>query len=559
MDPRYSAQDILRCDLCETALVQSHCELCHINLCKACVGDHLSDPSKNHRVVPYKAQTSTPNYPKCLNHASKLCELFCERCDISVCTTCVSSEKHHGHAFTDILQKLSSKTKEIENDLKELEKRIYPRYEEIHSEIKIEQVNSAEHYEKLTTALTSHGEEWHREIDVIVNKLRSVISDMKNKHLAALNQQEKELTLNISEMQKNILEMKNALEDKDISFIFSSFKVRIAELRIFPPKLKFSLPTFSPQPINKENISQQFGFLTNLTMTTEKHGYAIKTSEALGSPNTSLLAVPELITTIVTGNKYPQCSVTCLNDKEIWTSGKAITMKLYNHKGKLIKEIQSELRAYQHDIAVTRSGDLVYTEPYTRTVNRVKNEQIQEVIRLQHWIPYNICSTISDDLLLTMDSDNGKQSKVVRYSGSTEIQSIQFDDEGRPLYSSHYLKHINENRNLDICVADKDAHSVVVVSHGGKFLFRYTGHSNIASGSFNPYGITTDSQCQILTTDADSNLIHILDQDGQFLRYIENCDFCNPWGLCVDSKDNLFVTECFSGKVKKIRYMNKML
>ncbi|XP_055999117.1 uncharacterized protein LOC125653926 [Ostrea edulis] len=553
MHPRRSAQEVLLCDLCETIPLQSHCELCNTNLCKACVGEHLSDSSKRHNVVPFLQRKVTPNYPKCPKHPDKHCELHCEECNIPVCITCVSSGKHKGHDMSDILEKLGAKTESLQKDLEELETRIYPRYEEMASNVQTEKAELETNYGKLTTVADQQGEILHREITAIVNRRKSGIAEMKTKHLDALNKNTEEITQKMAELKQIMSDLKSILKSNDVS-LTSTYKSRNSEFRTLPPKVRVTLPSLSPQKINKDQLNEMFGSLSPLSINTE-HGDTMKSAEAVSSPPVKpLLDEPRVTATIDTGYSYLY-SVSCLSEDQVWTHGDNETMKLLNLQSKLLTSIQTKSGREPTDIAVTRDGDLVYTDTSNNTVNLIKNKQIQTVITLQGWRPGYVCCTAGNNLLVTMESDDRKPSKVVRYSGSTEKQSIQFDDQGRPLYSSdNNNKYLSENKNLDICVADFTARAVVVVNQSGKLRFRYTGHPSNTEQSFDPFGITTDSQSHILTADGNNRRIHILDQDGQFLRYI-HCHLDYPWGLCVDIRDNLFVAEYYTAKVKKIQYL----
>nr|XP_022334712.1 uncharacterized protein LOC111131463 [Crassostrea virginica] len=542
-DPMYSLQDVIRCKLCETPVPPKHCDICHIHLCEVCVGKHLSDQSKDHYIVPFKLRGITR---ECTKHSTEVCKQLCTTCNIPICPLCFASSEHEQHKREDILTLFKTKMELMQKDLQDLEKSIHPKYQEAVTNIPVQREDVIKRSQKLTTALDKQGEALHIEIDTIIQGMKSEIYFMDAQHMAAIDQQEDAIYRTIPEITQVILDLKKLLEilqDKldtcDVCLV-SEYTSRTEEFRNLPAQFQVTLPTFTPQEINREQIHQQIGSLSELALR-------------------FLLDEPRVLTDIKT-----ECttlySVSCLSDSELWTCDDDI-MRLYNLQGELLRSVQIKSGdvSCTWDISMTRSGDLVYADHLNSFINIVTGIQIKTLIPFRGWRPHNLCSTSSGDLLVTVTSDDDKQTKVVRYSDSTEKQSIQWDDQGKPLYTSGGLlnyKYLSENRNLDICVADRDAGAVVVVSAAGKLRFRYTGPPSTHRESFYPRGITTDSRGNILTSDTGNHRIHIIDQDGHFLRYIHNCGLQDPWGLCVDSRDNLFVTEIDTGKVKKIQYYN---
>lgn len=547
-----SAQDVQRCTLCKHAVAPMHCDTCGINICKDCVEYHISDVSIDHKVVPLKHRGSITDYSTCSKHKTKQRDLHCEQCNISICSECTSSIVHRGHNFLYIKEKILERKERVLKDLGELEKSLHPKYEEISSNIQVQRDVLTKGSQTARKAIRKHGEDLHQEVNSIITELKSDLDKMESKQQTSLNKQHNEVAETISKIQKSIARLRKLSKTNDESLLLS-YNSRNAEFRNLPHEIKVTLPSFTPNKINREQLHKQIGSLSFTTegqlCTKEKQGVKSSLQDRLLPSGSSTLI------TIETGYRSLY-SVSCVGDEEIWTCGLDNIMKLYNLQGELVKSIQTKSGNLPQDISVTNDGKLVYVDHEDRSVNLVNNKNIKAVVRLQGWKPRNVCCTSSGGFLVMMIKDDNKQSRVLRYTGGSEKQfeTFEFNDNGDRLYSSGGMKYVSENKNQDICVADNKVHAIVVINKNGKHRFSYTGPPLASNESFDPVGITTNKYSQILTTDCSNHRIHILDQNGQFLRYIDNCGLHTPWGLCVDTHNRLLIAESKSGLVKKIRY-----
>lgn len=218
MDPRRSGQDVLRCVLSGDLGTNMHCDVCHINLCKACVGEHFSDESIEHRGVPFRKRGSTVTCPK---HSPKICELHCEQCNGPICSLCVSSGEHEQHKKTGFLKHFENKKAEIEEDLQELENNIYRTYQKIASRIPVQKDNMKENIQKLKLSVNQQGELWHREIDMFIEKLTCRLDKNDSNISTVLDRQEGEYTISISKIKQSIEELKGLYDSNDVSVVSS--------------------------------------------------------------------------------------------------------------------------------------------------------------------------------------------------------------------------------------------------------------------------------------------------------------------------------------------------
>lgn len=110
--------------------------------------------------------------------------------------------------------------------------------------------------------------------------------------------------------------------------------------------------------------------------------------------------------------------------------------------------------------------------------------------------------------------------------------------------------------------SDQHADKVVVVSKLGKVRFRYNSKPVGGEKPFCPGHVVTDSAGHIIVVDSNNTCLHILNQDGLQINYVDYSEthyICTLRGLSLDGMDRLWLglnTSTEHSKLKIIQYMS---
>ena len=177
-DPLARAQDVKRCQLCygkhRKSAAETVCNTCHVNLCKDCVGHHMTaNPTIRHDIVTFQLKKLEIVPPQCKLHEQQKCETFCEQCDSPICEKCLASGSHEKHNVSQISEIHSSRKQLIERDTQELESNIAPVFESILSEIEEMLSNVVQKHGERQQTITEFGKRCHARVDIVINRYLS--------------------------------------------------------------------------------------------------------------------------------------------------------------------------------------------------------------------------------------------------------------------------------------------------------------------------------------------------------------------------------------------------
>lgn len=100
----------------------------------------------------------------------------------------------------------------LQRDLQELEESISPEYQEIASDIPGQKVDLIKNSEIVIGDIDIYGDALHREINIIINTMKSDLKKTNEKYLSVLITQENEIERSMSEIEKTINNLRELLD-----------------------------------------------------------------------------------------------------------------------------------------------------------------------------------------------------------------------------------------------------------------------------------------------------------------------------------------------------------
>ncbi|XP_062588234.1 uncharacterized protein LOC134249893 [Saccostrea cucullata] len=545
------AQELITCDLCAKP-VQQFCNSCQVGLCEDCINKHVKSlKSMKHDIVPFTKRTVQLVFPQCTSHSHQRCEAHCQQCDVPVCIKCITSSKHKSHDIVDMADIISRKREKIKRETEEIEG-IISKNTAQDKGIENKILKSMAHYTDLQKTTYDNRKQWHLEVDNIFNKMESLIQSLRDHHITTLKSCQSKLRSQNSSMIQTVQENKEILKSNKVSDV-NKYQTKLKEYRNIPQIPDLPLPSLQTNTVQGRELSIELGeYKATLTQTS----LSSLTDEVSFLSVKELLEEAKVIANIPTNVKN-LLKVACVGSDKAWISGRDKMITCVDIHGAVQDTVTSTCNPFPDDITVTRQGELIYSDAYNRTVNIVRDGKTETLITTPRgWLPLQLCCTRSGDILVSMCTTDNSHYKIVRYQGQRVTQEIDKDEHGDPIYQGgEYGVFVVENNNGDIVASDGNASTVVVVDRTGKVRFRYNNKPPGGKESFCPGQIVTDSMGHIIVVDYQNDCLHILDQNGQFLRCVDNCGLEYPNGLSVDSEGRLWVGLYNLGEVKVIQYM----
>ena len=404
--------------------------------------------------------------------------------------------------------------------------------------------------DKVAEQLVTIAKEMHEQVEVVLAQSLQTLEQICEPGLTKLSNQEEYLENMLSQLKRDLEKYEDQPTDDDsnasIHFKHPQEKPKLPSLETVPR------PSLTKAQNDVKTIQKMFGQLSIQAIRQKKKEVAKKDRDGQPSqqPAISLIPNPTVLSQADVDTGYP--SISCVDQSLAWVRTEEKELQLMDRGGSVTDTINTDFDIY--DTALTSDGELLLTDITNNSIRSVtKTKKINTLFKTT-WRPFGLCCLPNNDIVVSFCLTN--EVTVYKRNGKIrkKLDKIKF---------RHPLKvTVNKvNKNIYICdketIYDGSTGKVIAVGSDGKLRYEYAGQGDI---EFTPADVCTDQMGHVLITDIVNHQIHILDQEGQFIRYImtsqQGLRFPNT--IAVDTEGYVWVGEQVDnnkGCVKVARYL----
>ena len=522
----------VKCGNCDKSSSEnSYCFQCCMFYCQDCIiGHNIMKTYKDHRVLAlkefqdkdYEDVLKRPDFCPKEDHNKEELKYFCKTCEMPVCQICVILD-HGGHNMKLIKEEAEIQKSEMKSFLEN---------QRCNLQAKMKTVNQLdEEFAKLM----QQGEDVKRDVQRFVDNLVAVIEAKKQNILSSLEKETRRsldlVTERKTEIQRQITAIESALENTD-KLLTRSSNAEIVQL-------KKSLDTIfegvaQTQAIDRDTRSLPAGFVF------EENPKLLETVKTDYIGTFQILQLTKASHVICEGkgieegmvNREAQFTLTSRNGR-----GK----QCYNERDRVTVEIRDERgRECATEVGINDGGDGLYQIKYTpkdegrcKVSVKVNGEHIHRSPFTVLVKPFQFKAVLSfgrkgSALKLFINpfglAGNTRDEIAVTEFYNNRIQIFNSDGNFIRSLSSKALdlqvpKGIVFRNSGHIFVGDNSGR-ILIIDGRGECVGSFGGLGSLDDKLNDPWGLSVDSDGNVIVADKGSSLIKIFSPDGKFLMKI---------------------------------------
>ncbi|XP_071170934.1 uncharacterized protein [Mytilus edulis] len=499
------------CNFCEEETkIKWKCINCDVLMCAKCK-DKIHAKLKNnkdHNVIDikevgiYRGDLDF-SVLKCEKHSGQSCVMFCVSCDTLVCTLCIGNI-HNGHVLVETRRGFNIRKDKFKSDQKKIKEKIGKLIDRKNKITTVYKKNSAT-YKDLAKRIDAKNVEVKKATDKQTEKLKSELNkkwrDLPTEEINKLD----EVIVNLQGLLRSNVD--DIALSNDIEKLFIDSSKLSSALKVAESNLRLGTISFLPGQIPL---------------------YSVGSLQVVSKNGVDVRIVKQFQTDISRAFFLSFCP-----DDSLWISDASVLQKVKPVAHTLTIESTLNLGVYRMAVYTT-TGDLLLVSDQGSGLKQISNTtgKLSDSIYLLQpgWSLYSALHVTKDCKVIVGVNSARKlwpatgRRAIIVMNQKGEHEHIYEHDKYNIRLFTHPVS-ITSTDTGNICVVDElnqDSRGrVVVLNMDGDILHIYTGQHDINDEDklFKPVKIDTTPSDNIIVTELNNNILHILNNYGHLIAH----------------------------------------